>query len=338
MKYSQHSSDLKLLDFDYDLPRDLIAQNPAVPRDHSRLLVLGKDTEHRHFYDVLDHLEKDDVLVVNETKVIPAKLTGKKKTGASVELIVSENKGRKAICRIKTVNPKVGNELIFGRYKAQITGQKDGEFMAEFNEDIGKVMEDIGRLPLPPYVKSKIDDRQYQTTYSKKEGSIAAPTAGLHFTPGLLKKIEDKGVKIAKIVLHVDFGTFLPILDINKDKLHKEYYEVSEEAASLINNRKKNLFVVGTTSVRTLESCNKNGKVEAKKGTTKLFIKPGYRFRNKIDGMITNFHLPRSTLLMLVAAFAGRKRILDAYEEAIKKKYRFFSLGDSMLILKQKYL
>ncbi|MBD3249027.1 tRNA preQ1(34) S-adenosylmethionine ribosyltransferase-isomerase QueA [Candidatus Woesearchaeota archaeon] len=324
---------MKLEDFDYSLLRELIAQKPAVPRDHSRLLVLGKELEHKNFYDLVDYLKKDDVLVINETKVIPAKIIGYKTSGTKVELIILGSNGKKARCRIKAKNPRIGNKIIFKDYKASITDQKDEEFIVEFDEDVKKIMDDIGILPLPPYVKSKVKDKQYQTAYSRKEGSIAAPTAGLHFTPRLLKKIRKKGVKLAKVVLHVDFGTFLPVRDINKNKLHKEYYEVSKESAKTINNAKR-LFVVGTTSVRTLEASNKDGKIIPGKGSTKLFIKPGYNFKTKIDGMITNFHLPRSTLLMLVSAFAGRKKILKAYDEAVKKRYRFFSLGDAMFILK----
>ncbi|GAJ09285.1 unnamed protein product, partial [marine sediment metagenome] len=259
----------------------------------------------------------------------PAKLAGKKETGSSAEIIVEEFEGK--ICKgyIKTRNPRIGTKLIFGKYNAEIIDENEEMFTIRFDENIKSIMKKIGQLPMPPYVKRKLEkNSQYQTVYSKKKGSIAAPTAGLHFTKKLLSKIRKKGVKIAKVCLHVDFGTFLPVRDINKKTLHKEYFEVDKKNADLINKRKGRLFVVGTTSVRTLESVNKNGKIIPKKGKTEIFIKPGYKFKTKIDGLITNFHLPKSTLLMLVSAFIGRKKLLKAYKTAIKNKYRFFSFGD----------
>jgi len=326
---------MKLSDFDYSLPKERIAQKPTSPRDSSRLMVVNDRVEHRKFSDIVDYLREGDVLVLNETKVVHAKLTGKKKTGSPAEMIVEEVDGNKCRCRIKTKNPRPGVKFIFGKYKAEIIEQDDDEFVAEFDYDVNKILEEIGKLPTPPYVKRKLDkEEQYQTVYSKKKGSVAAPTAGLHFTDELLDKIKDKGVKIAKVTLHVDFGTFLPVRDINKSTLHKEYFEVDEENAGIINNAKR-LFVVGTTSIRTLESvADEKGKIRAKRGNTRLFIKPGYEFKVNYDGMITNFHLPKSTLLMLVSAFVGRKKILDAYKIAVSKKYRFFSFGDAMLILK----
>ena len=324
-------------DFDYELPKEMIAQTPVFPRDHSKLFVLGKKTEHKYFYNLIDYLKKDDVLVLNETKVMHAKLTGRKDTGAKVELIVEETEGRKCKCRIKSIKPRVGNKMIFSNYTAQIVGQDKDIFIVLFDENVETVMKNIGELPTPPYVKRKIDnDSQYQTVYSKKKGSIAAPTAGLHFTEELLDKISKKGVKIAKVCLHVDFGTFMPVRDINQKELHPEYFEIDERNAELINNRKGRLTVVGTTTVRTLESvADKKGKICSCTGKTKIFIKPGYKFKNKIDLFVTNFHLPKSTLLMLVSAFIGRKKILSAYKTAIKKKYRFFSFGDAMLIIKK---
>jgi S-adenosylmethionine:tRNA ribosyltransferase-isomerase len=325
---------MKLSDFDYNLPEERIAQKPAIPRDSSRLMVINSKIEHKRFSNIVDYLKKGDVLVINETKVIPAKLVGKKTTGTKVELIVEEMNGRKAECWIKSKNPKVGNKLIFGKYTGKIIKEDKAQVSVMFNDDIKKILKNKGTLPTPPYVKRKLDkDSQYQTVYSKKKGSIAAPTAGLHFTKRLLEKIKDKGVKIAKVTLHVDFGTFLPVRDINQRKLHKEYFEVDSSNAKIINKAKR-LIVVGTTSVRALESVAVKGKVRAGKGETELFIKPRYRFKMKYDAMITNFHLPKSTLLMLVSAFIDRKKILDAYKVAISKKYRFFSFGDAMLLLK----
>jgi len=326
---------MKLEDFNYNLPKEFIAQFPVSPRNNSRLMIINKTIQHKRFYNIVDYLEKDDVLVINETKVIPAKLTGKKITGSRAEIIIEEFKGK--ICRghIKTRNPRIGTKLLFGKYNAEIIDENEGMFTIRFDKDIKSIMKSIGQLPTPPYVKKKLEkDSQYQTVYSKKKGSIAAPTAGLHFTKRLLTKIKKKGVKIAKITLHVDFGTFLPVRDINKNKLHKEYFEIDKKNVDIINKRKGRLFAVGTTSVRTLESANKNGKMTAKKGETELFIKPGYKFKIKIDGLITNFHLPKSTLLMLVSAFIGREKLFDAYNTAIKNKYRFFSFGDAMLIFK----
>ena len=326
---------MKISDFDYDLPKEFIAQKPVSPRDSSKLMVIGDGIEHKRFYDIIDYLENGDVLVINETKVIHAKLVGRKETGSPAEIIVEEFEDNICKGHIKTRNPYVGTKLIFGKYNAEIIDEVGEMFVIKFNEKIEKVMKKIGELPTPPYVKRKIDrESQYQTVYSKKKGSIAAPTAGLHFTTRLLNKIKKKRVKIAKICLHVDFGTFLTIKDINKKKLHIEYYEVDKKNADIINKRKGRLFVVGTTSVRTLESVCRNGKIIAKEGKTDIFIKPGYKFKNNIDGMITNFHLPKSTLLMLVSAFIGHKKLLDVYKIAIEKKYRFFSFGDAMLLLK----
>jgi S-adenosylmethionine:tRNA ribosyltransferase-isomerase len=325
---------MQLSDFDYSIPKEFIAQKPVSPRDNSKLMVIGRKTEHRRFHDLADYLEEGDVLVINETKVIPAKLVGNKTTGAKVELIVEEVNGNKCRCRIKATKPRIGNKLLFKNYKAEITGQDNDSFTVLFDKNINLIMERIGELPTPPYVKRKIDrESQYQTVYSKKNGSIAAPTAGLHFTKRLLSKIKAKGVKIAKVCLHVDFGTFLPVRDINQSSLYEEYFEIDRKNAAIINNREGRLFAVGTTSVRALESAaDPQGKIAAKTGKTGIFIKPGYKFKTRIDRLITNFHLPKSTLLMLVSAFIGRKRILDAYKDAIKKKYRFFSFGDAMLI------
>jgi len=326
---------MQLSDFDYNLPKEFIAQKPVSPRDRSKLMIINKKLQHKKFYNIIDYLKKGDVLVINETKVIPAKLTGKKTTGAKVELIIEKINNDKCSCRIKATKPRIGNKLIFNKYKAEIIAQDKDSFTVKFNENVKKIIKNIGQLPTPPYVKRKLDrNSQYQTVYSKNKGSIAAPTAGLHFTKSLLKKIKQKGVKIAKLTLHVDFGTFLPVRNINQNMLHEEYFEIDKKNADIINKRKGKLIVVGTTSVRALESANKNNKIIPKKGTTKLFIKPGYKFKTKIDGLITNFHLPKSTLLMLVSAFIGTKKILKAYKTAIKNNYRFFSFGDAMLIFK----
>ncbi|MBW2965921.1 tRNA preQ1(34) S-adenosylmethionine ribosyltransferase-isomerase QueA [Candidatus Woesearchaeota archaeon] len=327
---------MELKDFDYSFPKEFIAQKPICPRDYSKLMVINDRIEHKRFYDIVEYLQKGDVLVINETKVIHAKLRGRKDTGGRVELIVGKIDKNKCKCNLKIRNPKIGKKLIFKKYNAEIIGQDKDRFIVLFDSDVNKIMNEIGELPAPPYVKRKIDrDGQYQTVYSKKNGSVAAPTAGLHFTKRLLDKIKKKGVKIAKVCLHVDFGTFLPVRDIKQKKLHLEYFEVDKKNVDIINKRKGRLFTVGTTSVRTLESvADKKGIIVAKKGKTEIFIKPGYKFKTKIDGLITNFHLPKSTLLMLVSAFVGRKNILDAYKVAIENKYRFFSFGDAMLIFR----
>ncbi len=261
---------MKLSDFDYNLPKEFIAQKPVSPRDSSKLMVINSKIKHKKFYDILDYLEKGDVLVINETKVIPAKLAGRKETGSSAEIIVEEFGGK--ICKgyIKTRNPRIGTKLIFGKYNAEIIDENEEMFTIRFDENIKSIMKKIGKLPTPPYVKRKLEkDSQYQTVYSKKKGSIAAPTAGLHFTKRLLNKIKKKGVKIVKVCLHVDFGTFLSVRDIKKHKMHSEYFEIDKKNADIINNRKGRLFVVGTTSVRTLESVAKNGKIIPKKRKNK---------------------------------------------------------------------
>ena len=332
---------MELTDFDYELPKELIAQKAIVPKDHSRLMVLRANRiEHRHFYDILDYLKKDDVLVINETKVSRARISGRKTTGSPVELILTKKTAPKIYeCRIKGNRIKLGNNYIFeDGLNCEVIARNDDIFTVEFNKPLNKRMiEELFELPTPPYIKKKLEsDSEYQTVYSRKEGSLAAPTAGLHFTPELLDKIRQKGVKIVKLLLHVDFGTFLEIKSkIEDHKMHEEYFEVSKAAAGTINNRKSRLVVVGTTSVRTLESAaDENGKIIPQKSQTAIFIYPGYKFRNKIDALITNFHLPKSTLLLLVSAYYGKDRILNAYEEAKRQKYRFYSLGDAMLLIK----
>lgn len=330
---------ININDFDYCLPKELIADKAAVPRSSSRMIVLdGSKIFHRRFYNIVDYLKKGDVLVVNETKVSKAKIFGRKETGAHAEIVIEEKvDGLRYRCRIKSSRPKAKDMFVVDNGIRFVVESKseDGQYLVCFNKNPDSYIKKHGVLPIPYYIKKRVRDYQYQTRYAKKEGSLAAPTAGLHFTRQLLGKIERKGVKIAKVCLKIGFGTFREVNNkqIEEKRLHKEYYEISEEAADMINDAKR-LFVTGTTSLRALESSNVNGKVCAGKGFTELFIFPGYRFKNKITGLITNFHLPRSSLLMLVSAFYGREKILRAYETAIQKKYRFYSLGDCMLLLK----
>jgi S-adenosylmethionine:tRNA ribosyltransferase-isomerase len=332
---------MELSDFYYELPKELIAQKAMVPKDHSRLMVLNKGKlEHRHFYNIIDYFKKDDVLVINETKVSRARVCGRKTTGSAVELILCKKFSPKRYeCRIKGNRIHLGNRYMFGdRLSCEVVARDNDIFTVEFSRPITqKLVDTLFELPTPPYIKRKLEsDSEYQTVYSRKEGSLAAPTAGLHFTPELLAKIKQKGVKIVKVLLHVDFGTFLEIKGrIDEHRMHEEYFEVSKAAADTINSRKGRLILVGTTSVRTLESAaDAKGKVIPQKSKTSIFIYPGYRFKNRIDCLITNFHLPESTLIMLVSAYYGREKILQAYQEAIKQRYRFYSLGDAMLLIK----
>jgi len=332
---------MELSDFYYELPKELIAQKAMVPKDHSRLMVLNKGKiEHRHFYDIINYLKKDDVLVINETKVSKARVCGRKLTGSAVELILCKKLAPKRYeCRIKGNRIRLGNRYMFGEgLGCEVVARDNDIFTVEFSSPITKKLIDtLFELPTPPYVKRKLgSDLEYQTVYSRKEGSLAAPTAGLHFTPELLARIKQKGVKIAKVLLHVDFGTFLEIKGrIEEHHMHEEYFEVSKAAADTINHRKGRLILVGTTSVRTLESAaDANGKIIHQKSRTSIFIYPGYTFKNRIDALITNFHLPESTLIMLVSAYYSREKILQAYQEAIRQKYRFYSLGDAMLLIR----
>lgn len=352
---------MKLSDFNYKLDKRFIAQRPVEPKDHSKLMVVkyGK-IEHKYFYNLVDYLKKDDVLVINETKVLPNKIVGNKATGGKAELIInktlknskrifgapkipqgffSETKNSICECIIKTRKPKIGTEFIFkNNINGKIIDKKGNLFIVKFNKNINKLIEKIGELPTPPYVKSKIrKDSEYQTIYSKAEGSLAAPTAGLHFTQNLLKKLKNNGVKIARLTLHISFGTFSHIReeDFTKHKMDPEYFSIRKKDAETINKRKGRLFVVGTTSLKALESLNNGGKIAAKSGYSDLFIYPGYKFKTKVDGFITNFHLPKSSLLLLTCAFYGRKNVLNAYEEATRRNYGFFSFGDAMLLLKE---
>ena len=341
---------MKKSDFYFDLPEELIAQTPIEPRDHSKLLKMDKQTgeiTHHHFYDVIDFLEEGDLLVVNDSRVIPARLYGNKEnTGAKIEFLLLERK-EKDVWEI-LVKPgkkaRRGARFEFGDgiLKAEILEVlPDGNRLArfEYKEDFYSVLEKIGQMPLPHYIKSELEDNErYQTVYSRERGSAAAPTAGLHFTNELIEKIVQKGVKIAYVTLHVGLGTFRPVKEENIEDhpMHSEHYELSQVTADLINETKANgkrVIAVGTTSCRTLESvATFKGKIEASEGYTNIFIYPGYEFK-VLDGIITNFHLPESTLIMLVSAFAGRENTLNAYKIAVEEKYRFYSFGDSTIII-----
>ena len=339
---------MKLSDFMYDLPEERIAQTPVEPRDHSRLMVLHRDTdqiEHRHFYDVIDYLNPGDVLVINETRVIPARLFGERAGGGACEVLLLRQLGPK---RWETlVKPgkklKPGAEITFGggRLRARIAETTDvGGRIVDFDCEgtFEAALDELGEMPLPPYIHERLEDKErYQTVYAKQEGSAAAPTAGLHFTPELLDRIREKGVDVVPVLLHVGLGTFRPVKteNVEEHEMHSEYFEVTAEAAARINaarERGGRVVAVGTTSVRTLESAAENGVLLPRRGETSIFIKPGYRFQ-MVDALITNFHLPGSTLVMLVSALYDRERILAAYEEAVHDGYRFFSFGDAMLIL-----
>ncbi|GMQ62645.1 tRNA preQ1(34) S-adenosylmethionine ribosyltransferase-isomerase QueA [Vallitalea maricola] len=340
---------MKRKDFDFNLPEELIAQDPLKDRSSSRMLVLNKETgetKHKIFKDIIDYLDKGDCLVLNNTRVIPARLIGsREKTHGKVEFLllkrlendnweVMVKPGRKA---------KHGDRIEFGNglLKAEVLEVVEGGnriVRFEYEGIFEQVLDELGQMPLPPYITHQLEDKErYQTVYAKHRGSAAAPTAGLHFTPDLLKAVEDKGIKIAYVTLHVGLGTFRPVKvdDILEHTMHSEYYWIEEEEADKINETKKNggrVIAVGTTSSRTLESvADDNGYVKASKGWTDIFIYPGYKFK-VVDALITNFHLPESTLIMLVSALAGRENVLNAYKIAVDERYRFFSFGDAMLI------
>lgn len=342
-------TDLKTSDFYFDLPEELIAQDPLEDRSSSRLLTLSKENgkvEHHIFREIVDYLEKGDCLVLNNTKVIPARLLGQKAdTGAGVEVLLLkrlENDVWETLVK-PGKKCKPGTELVFGEGLLRATvleTVEEGNRLIQFKYDgiFEEVLDKLGEMPLPPYITHKLEDKnRYQTVYAKYEGSAAAPTAGLHFTQELLKQIEDKGIDIAYVTLHVGLGTFRPVKadNILEHHMHSEYYQVSEEAAAKINAAKERgnrVICVGTTSCRTVESAaNTKGRVEAGCDNTEIFIYPGYQFK-VLDALITNFHLPESTLVMLVSALAGRENVLAAYEAAIKERYRFFSFGDAMFI------
>lgn len=342
--------ELKLTDFYYELPQELIAQDPLVDRSSSRLLVFHKDTkemEHKIFKDITDYLKPGDCLVINDTKVIPARLIGEKEeTGAKIELLllkrISDTKWETLVKPGKKA--KVGTKISFGNglLKATVVDVlEEGNRLIEFEFEgiFEEILDELGQMPLPPYITHQLQDKtRYQTVYAKHEGSAAAPTAGLHFTKELLEKVKEMGVSIAHVTLHVGLGTFRPVKveNVLEHHMHSEYYCIEEADATLINDTKKKggrVISVGTTSTRTLESvADENGRIHAGSGWTDIFIYPGYKFK-VIDGLITNFHLPESTLLMLVSAFADRESIMKVYETAVKEKYRFFSFGDAMLLI-----
>lgn len=335
----------------YDLPQQLIAQTPAEKRDMSRLLVLDRKTgevTHRHFHDITDYLRAGDCLVINDTKVIPSRLFAKNPDHAGeVEVVLlsrSKDGGDRWECLVRPGKKAVvGDRLVFSdELSATVVGIGDeGVRIIDFgySGNFMEILDRIGMMPLPPYITEKLDDKnRYQTVYAKYEGSAAAPTAGLHFTPELLKTLEENGVIIARVCLHVGLGTFRPVKedDLRDHKMHVEHIRVTKEAADTINSARAaggRIISVGTTSCRTLESCaDENGILHPFEGETGIFIYPGYKFR-MIDGLITNFHLPESTLLMLVSAFAGYEHVMNAYKQAVEEKYRFFSFGDAMLIV-----
>ncbi|MEM2121543.1 MAG: tRNA preQ1(34) S-adenosylmethionine ribosyltransferase-isomerase QueA [Candidatus Woesearchaeota archaeon] len=330
----------KLEDFDYEVPKELIAQKHVMPRDRARMMVVKDKIYHKHFYELPEYLEKGDVIVINNTRVIPAKIFGRKETGGKVELLlIKKISSQEYECLISGKNIKENSNLIFDNFKAKILSKENGKFIVKFEKDINDFIYKRGEMPLPHYIKEKLENKEeYQTVYSKKIGAIAAPTAGLHFTKKLINELKSKGVIFAEITLHVSLGTFRPVHNIETHKMDEEYYEVSEEAAEIINKafeNEKNIFAVGTTSVKTLETvADQNGLIQPKTGFSDLFIKPGYNFKTKIKAMITNFHIPKSTLIMMVCAFGGYERVMNAYREAIKEKYKFYSFGDSMLLFR----
>jgi S-adenosylmethionine:tRNA ribosyltransferase-isomerase len=340
---------MNVIDYDYDLPEELIAQDPLEDRSSSRLMVLDRqtgDVEHRHFTDILEYLHPGDCLVINNTKVIPARLFGvKEDTQAKIEVLLLKRKendiwetlvkpGKKA---------KPGTKLVFGDglLTAEVVDVvEEGNRLIQFHYDgiFEEILDQLGQMPLPPYITHQLKDKnRYQTVYAKYDGSAAAPTAGLHFTKELLQKVKDMGVDIAEVTLHVGLGTFRPVKveNVLDHHMHSEFYMVSQEAADKINRAKESghrVIAVGTTSTRTLEAAaDENGRLHETSGWTEIFIYPGYQFK-VIDALITNFHLPQSTLVMLVSALAGREHVLHAYEIAVKERYRFFSFGDAMLI------
>ena len=340
---------MKTKDFWYYLPEELIAQTPLEQRDASRLMVMDRLTgavTHRHFYDLIDYLKPGDCLVMNDSRVLPARLLGHRPTGGAVEVLLLRDLGNKhweCLCKPGR-KMQAGSEVIFGNGELTATVREvreDGNRIVEFHYEgiFLEVLERLGRMPLPPYIKAELEDQErYQTVYSREVGSAAAPTAGLHFTKELLEKIREKGVKEAFVTLHVGLGTFRPVKaeEVTDHHMHAELCMMNAETAELLNRTKAEggrIICVGTTSCRTLESLvNEDGTFQAASKWTDIFIYPGYTFK-AMDGLITNFHLPESTLVMLVSAFAGREHVLAAYEEAVRQRYRFFSFGDAMCIL-----
>ena len=340
---------MKTSDYWYHLPEELIAQTPLQQRDASRLLVLNRETGevcHQHFYDIIDYLNPGDCLVMNDSRVLPARLLGHRPTGGAVEVLLLRDLGEKkweCLCKPGR-KMQVGHQVIFGDGELTATVvevQETGNRVIEFHYEgiFLEVLERLGKMPLPPYIKAELADQErYQTVYSREVGSAAAPTAGLHWTADLLEKARSKGVKTAFVTLHVGLGTFRPVQveNVLEHHMHAELCMISKETAEILNRTKAEggrVICVGTTSCRTLESLvNENGNFEEKSKWTEIFIYPGYQFK-AMDGLITNFHLPESTLVMLVSAFAGRENVLSAYEQAVKERYRFFSFGDAMCIM-----
>ena len=339
---------MKTSDFDFELPEELIAQTPLEKRDTSRLLTLDKINgriEHHHFYELPDYLRPGDCLVLNNSRVLPARLIGHRPTGGVCEVLLLVDQGDNVWeCLVRPGRKlKPGAEVLFGEGQLRATIEaeiEDGKRLVRFHYQgiFLEILEQLGKMPLPPYIKEELhDNERYQTVYSKVNGSAAAPTAGLHFTPDLLKKIENMGVRICYVTLHVGLGTFRPVKveDITDHEMHSEFCMISQETADIINETKRNggrVICVGTTSCRTVESfAAEDGTMCERSGWTNIFIFPGYRFK-VLDGLVTNFHLPQSTLIMLVSALAGRESVLNAYAEAVKERYRFFSFGDAMFL------
>ncbi|MBN1047961.1 tRNA preQ1(34) S-adenosylmethionine ribosyltransferase-isomerase QueA [Clostridium botulinum] len=340
---------MNVKDFDFYLPEELIAQHPLEKRDTSRLMVLDKETgeiSHKNFYDIIDYLNEGDTLVLNNTRVMPARLIGEKEgTGGKIEFLLLKrvDKDRWECLAKPGKSARVGRRFTFGdgKLKAEVVEVKEnGNRIVEFYYEgiFEEVLDSLGEMPLPPYIHERLEDRErYQTVYSKENGSAAAPTAGLHFTEELLHKIKEKGINIAYVTLHVGLGTFRPVKveTIEDHEMHSEYYHLSKEDAEVINETKKRgnrVISVGTTSTRTLETISdEDGNVKETSGWTNIFIYPGYKFK-VVDRLITNFHLPESTLIMLVSTLAGKEHVINAYEEAVKERYRFFSFGDAMFI------
>ena len=336
---------MKISEFDYHLPKELIAKYPVEPRDSCKLMVLDRkkrEIQHKIFREITDYLNKGDTLVLNDTKVIPARLKGKKTTGANIEIFLlrpfSENRWEVLVKNIKRL--KEGQEIIFSdEFKGKLLEKYDeGKALVELiGDNVNSLIKKYGHIPLPPYIEREDEDKDkeyYQTVFAKKEGAVASPTAGLHFTPELIEKIKSKGVNIVYVTLHVGLGTFRPITveNIKEHKMHEEFFQIPEETIKIINETKKrgnSVFAVGTTVVRTLETYARTNKLE---GFSDIFIYPPFEFKI-VNKLITNFHLPKSTLLLLVSAFADKELIFKAYEEAVKNKYRFFSYGDAMLII-----
>lgn len=340
---------MKTSDFNFELPEELIAQTPLERRDSSRLLTLNKNTGavgHHHFYDLPDFLRPGECLVLNDSRVLPARLIGHRPTGGTCEVLLLVDRGEG--CWECLVRPgkklRTGAQIIFGQGQLTATIEReleDGKRLVQFHYQgiFLEILEELGKMPLPPYIKAELENQErYQTVYSKVVGSAAAPTAGLHFTPELLDNIQEMGVKVCYVTLHVGLGTFRPVKaeDIRDHEMHSEFCMISQETADIINETKRNggrVICVGTTSCRTIESfAAEDGTMTQRSGWTNIFIYPGYRFK-VLDALVTNFHLPQSTLIMLVSALAGREHVLNAYQEAVKEKYRFFSFGDAMFIV-----